>query len=213
VKGGDVVTGIDAEAAARARLDLVFSALDRLTPDELGHVGLRRQDGHAYQELIDTIEAAARASDRSVLMGEARTLARETVLRRYAEGSFHATYVGLNWGLSQGTTEDRVAIAEAVADAAAAAVVADLVDPEVVEALSMDISHVADLSTNDASEGSLDRPLRGRSPLSVIGALTVGALVFAVGVVLVHPLVGLVGGAVAVVIELAIARRPRGAAR
>lgn len=203
----------DAEAAARARLDAVFGTLDRLTPDELGHVGLRRQDGPAHHELIATIEAAAKATDRSVLMGEARTMARETVLRRYAEGSLHATYLGLNWGLNQGTTEDRVAIAEAVADAAAAAVVADLVSPEVVEALSIDVGHVAALSTNDASEGSLDRPLRGRSPLTVIGAFVVGALVFAVGVVLVHPLVGLVGGVVAVILELVVARRPSGPRR
>ena len=41
--------------------------------------------------------------------------------------------MGLNWDLSQGTTEDRVAIVEALADAAAATVVEDLVVRSVVE--------------------------------------------------------------------------------
>ena len=145
----------DGETTARARLEALFTTFNRLTPDELGHIGLLRDDGPARSALLATVEAAARRADRSALLGEARTEARDVVMRRYAEGSLHPTWVGLNWGLSQGTTEDRVAIVEALADAAAAAVVEDLVDPSVTEALALDAGHILALAIGEASEGSL----------------------------------------------------------
>ena len=92
-------------------------------------------------------------------MGQARDGARETVLRRYAAGTLHPTWVALNWGISQGTVEDRVAIVEALADAAAAAVVADALDPDVADALALDAGQVVGMAAGSASEGALARAL------------------------------------------------------
>jgi hypothetical protein len=44
----------------------------------------------------------------------------------------------------------------------------------------------------------------------IVGAIVVGALVFAVGAVMLNPLVGLAGGIVAAAIEIALARRDPG---
>jgi hypothetical protein len=210
----------DGESAARARLEALFTTFDRLTPDELGHIGLTRTDRAERIALLRAVEGAARRADRSVLLGEARTEAADLVMRRYAEGGLHATWVGLNWGLSQGTTGDRVAIVEALADAAAAAVVADLVDREVVESLALDAGHVLGLATGEASDGALAhatepaaagfRDTPGRRIAVVVGALVVGVLVFAIGAVMVDPLVGVAGGITVALIEIALARRDPG---
>ena len=210
----------DGETTARARLEALFTTFNRLTPDELGHIGLLRDDGPARSALLATVEAAARRADRSALLGEARTEARDVVMRRYAEGSLHPTWVGLNWGLSQGTTEDRVAIVEALADAAAAAVVEDLVDPSVTEALALDAGHILALAIGEASEGSLAHAIEpppagfrdtpGRRIAVVVGAVVVGLLVFAVGTVLAGPYLGIAGGIVVALIEIALARRDPG---
>jgi hypothetical protein len=149
----------DGEAAARARLEALFSTFDRLTPDDLARVGLRRADDEELEELLDAVDAAAGSVGRQRLVDEARERAREAVLRRYADGTLHATWVALNWGISQGTTEDRVAIVEALADAAAVAVVEDVLDPEVAAALALDAQQVLGLATGSASDGALARAL------------------------------------------------------
>lgn len=215
----------DGEGAARVRLDALFVTFNNLTPDELSHIGLRRDDGDERAGLLRIVELAARAADRSTLLGQARAEARDVVMRRYASGSLHPTWVGLNWGLSQGTTEDRVAIVEALADAAAATVVQDLVDDPVAEALSLDATHIVGLAAGEANEGALAhavapplaqyRDLAGRRAAVVVGAVIVGGGVFAIGSVLVSPLFGLAGGIVAAGIEIALTRRgagPRGGA-
>jgi hypothetical protein len=91
------------EDAVRARLDVLFGSFDRLTPDELARVGLHRPEDAERQALLRQVGAAARVSGRSALLAEARAAARDAVLRRYAEGGLHPSWVGaLNWGLSRG---------------------------------------------------------------------------------------------------------------
>jgi hypothetical protein len=193
---------------ARARLDALFDAFDRLTPDELARIGLVRADPFERQALHSTVTAAARSGGRSALLSEANEAARDAVLRRYAAGGLRPTWLGLNWGVSQGTTNDRVAIVEALEDAAAAAVVEDLVDPAVVDALSIDADRLLRLPIGDASEGSLDRALRP-SPtwswprrLAIIAlAALAGAWGFGIGIG-----AGLVGGVIGFGVGLLIVR-------
>lgn len=148
------------ERAGRERLDRLFVAFDRLTPDELAHVGFRMAADEDREPLLQAIDEAATRTGRQALVDEARELARDAVMRRYAAGTLHPTFVGLNWGLSQGTVQDRVGIAEALADAAAAAVVEDALDPEIAEALAFDARQVVGLVAGAASEGSFDRVVR-----------------------------------------------------
>jgi hypothetical protein len=213
----DLDTGPEGEAEARARVDALFERFNRLTPTELGHIGLARVDGERRRARLDAVEAAARDSGRSVLLGEARAEARELVLRRYGEGTLNPTWVGLNWGISGGPAADRVAIVEALADAAAAAVVEDLVEPGVADALSIDAEHVLGLATGDAYEGALSRAIEppapdlddppGRTIVVYGGALIGGALVALAGAVLVAAPLGVAGGLVFALIVIAQGRR------
>ncbi len=179
------------DVQARARLEALFEGFDRLTPDELAHVGMRRDHGEARASLLRVCAEAAEKHGRTELLAEARTQAREAVLNRYSAGSLHPTFIGLNWGLSQGTVEDRVSVVQALEDAAAAAVVADLVDRDVADALSVDAEHLVDLSAGDVSDGSLAHAIAPPAPglhdtgsrkaAVGFGALVVGVLAIAAG--------------------------------
>ena len=175
----------DAANAARERLDRLFTAFDRLTPDELGRIGYRPASDDEREELLASVDEAAIRTGRVGLVDEARAVARESVLRRYSEGSLHPTWLALNWGLSQGTVEDRVAIVETLSDAAAAAVVEDVLDPEVAAALALDAEDVLGLAAGFSSEGSLARALAGPADpeLGARTAMRRARLAFAVAVV------------------------------
>lgn len=212
-------TGPDGEAEARARVDALFERFNNLTPAELAHVGLQRQDPEHHRSRMAAVEAAAEASGRGALLGEARAEAREVVLRRYGEGTLNPTWAGLNWAISGGPAEDRAAVVVALADAASAAVVEDLVAPEIADALSIDADHVLGLATGAAYEGALSRHIDpppapdlddppGRKFVVYGGSVIGGFLVFLAGVVLVTPLIGLAGGLVFAMIVIVQGRRP-----
>jgi hypothetical protein len=156
----DGASGAAGERAARRRLDDLFRAFDRLTPDELARIGYRLPPDEVRDPLLDAVDEAAIRTGRVALMDEVRDSVVETVLVRYSAGTFHPTFAGLNWGLSQGTVEDRVAIAEALADAASVAVVEDALDPEIAAALTRDAAAIMNLAAGEASEGSLAQAIR-----------------------------------------------------
>ena len=213
-------TGPEGENAARVRVDALFERFNGVTPADLAHIGLQQQDEDRHRRRMEAVEAAAESSGRSVLLGEARTQARELVLGRYGEGTLNPTWVGLNWGVAGGSAADRVAISVALSDAASAAVVEDLVPPEVTEALSIDAEHVLRLASGDAYEGALARAIEppaadledppGRTAVVYGGAVIGGILVFLAGVMLVTPLIGLAGGLVFAMIVVAQGRRGPG---
>ena len=211
--------GGSGEVATRERLEALFEQVDRLTPDELGRIGVERMDPEERAGLLHEVASAARRSGRSALLQEARTLARETMLERFSSGGFNPTWVGLNWGVSQGTVEGRVGIIESVEDAAAAAVVADVADPDVVEALSLDAGRVVGLAAGRVSDGALDRALDGPAGVeyrgrparwiaAALGAAIVGMIAFTLGSAVAGPPVGLLLFAVTALAVLLVARRP-----
>ena len=213
-------TGPAGEAAARARVDALFERFNRLTPAELAHIGLGREDPERHRARMEAVEAAAEASGRSVLLGEARAEAREIVLRRYGEGLLNPTWAGLNWAVSGGPAADRAAVSLALSDAASASVVEDLLEPDALDALSIDAEHVLALASGDAYEGALARAIEppapdladppGRTAVVYGGALIGGLLVFLAGEVLVSPLLGIAGGLVFAMIVIAQGRRAPG---
>ena len=146
------------------------------------------------------------------------TLARDRLLERYSSGGLNPTWITLNWGVSQGSAESRVALIEAIEDAAAAAVVADVADPEVVDALSLDADRVTGLAAGHASDGSFERVLaapaaeyRDGWPRWVavgMGALLLGTFAFTLAAFLVGAGAGFVAFvAVALAVVLAARRR------
>lgn len=222
-RGEGSMDGRERKAAeARSRVDALLGAFEQLTPDQLAAIGLRPAPDEERERLRSIVDEAAARLGRASLVGEARGRARETVLRRYADGMFHPTWAGLNWGISQGRAEDRAAVANALADAAACAVVEDGLDPEVRDALRLDADHVLALAPGWASEGSLARALAGpagpdlrRSSAVRLAAgaaaavaviLGVGSLVLAVESA---ALIALAGGGIVLVALLAARERPR----
>ena len=210
-------TGPEGENAARMRVDALFERFNSLTPPELAHIGLQRQDPEHHRDRMAAVEAAAEASGRSVLLGEARNEAREIALRRYGEGTLNPTWIALNWSLSGGAAEDRASIAVALSDAVSAAVVEDLVAHEIADALSIDAEHVLGMASGDAYEGALARAIEpaapdledppGRTAVVYGGAVIGGVLVYLAGMTLVTPLIGVAGGLVFAMIVIAQGRR------
>lgn len=149
----------DGTLAAQARLQTLFRAFDRLTPDELARIGYRPAADEEREALLAAVDEAAERTGRTALVDEARSLTWAMVLRRFGDGTLHPTWLALNWGLSSGTAEDRVAIAEILADAAAATVVEDALEPGVAEALRLDADDILGLAGGVVSEGALGRAL------------------------------------------------------
>jgi hypothetical protein len=147
------------EPEARERLARLFVEFDRLTPDELGRIGLGGWETAEHDALLDAVDAAVAATGREALAAEARELARDAVLRRYSAGTLHPTWISLNWGISQGRVDDRVAIVEVLSDAAAATVVADVLDPDVLDALVLPAEDVVAMAGGMVSEGALGRQM------------------------------------------------------
>jgi hypothetical protein len=110
---------------------------------------LDRVGGQAFQQTAlplgwsagrdDDLAAAANLAAVAGLGGllvDARRQAREQVFHVYDQGNYRPTMVGLNWGLSEGRTSDRVAAVEAVEDAVTAAVVEPYADDGLLARLS-----------------------------------------------------------------------------
>jgi hypothetical protein len=144
------VTETGGEHEARERVQEVYTAVDRLTPDDLRLTVLPIRDKRERERLLAHLEGAAVAADRGTLLGEARTWLREalgarTLARQQAEAGV--------WGISAGgSVEDRVEVYFALEDAVSVAATQDLLDPAEAAAL--------------ADPG---RQLLGLEPLSVPG--------------------------------------------
>jgi hypothetical protein len=160
-----------------ARVEAFFARLDRLGNDGIGQTPVPAADRVRRGEVRDAATAAAIAAGRGQLLEESRRAARELALRRFGSRVFRPTWVGLNWGQSLGTVEDRVAIAEIFDDAATAAVVADIAEPEIAADLLSGLEALESTSPGPP-EQSLELALQTRSRFT--RALVV---VFAFGVI------------------------------
>lgn len=138
--------------AVEERLGAFFQRLERLDVLAFQQTSLALEMGSAARER-DRAEAErlVRTAGLEELLTDARRDARDHVLRMYGEGLYRPTMVGLNWGLSEGTTGDRVAAVEAVEDAVTATVVEPLADDELVARLMSPYELVERAAGIDAS--------------------------------------------------------------
>lgn len=128
--------GDEERAAAIGRFDAFAANLERFSVEAFRTVSLHVRDPDARDRLAreaSTIAAGAGISD---VLERAREAAVRHVTGVYDEGMFRPTLMGLNWGLSDGPTRDRVAIVQAVQNAVTAAVLGPLAPPALTAALT-----------------------------------------------------------------------------
>jgi hypothetical protein len=164
-----------------ARVEAFFDRLDRLPNDGFSQTPLPAVDRGRQAAVRDVATAAAIAAGRGRLLEDSRRAAREVALRRFGARTFRPTWVGLNWGQSLGTVEDRIAIAEVFDDAATGAVVADLVQPDVAADLRSGLEALESIAPGPP-EQSLELALQTRARLT--RAIVVLVLVGFIGPIL-----------------------------
>ncbi len=122
------------ERAARERVEAVYAAVDRLTPDDLRLTTMPVRDKAVREGLVAGLERAAVRAGRGELLGEARAWLRQAIgartLARYRPEA------GV-WGVSAGgLVQDRVEVLLALEDTVSVAATEDLLDPREAAALA-----------------------------------------------------------------------------
>jgi hypothetical protein len=122
------------EAAARARIEVVFEAVDRLSAYVLAQAVIGRTDPDERDRRRARLEDAVGRSDRGALLDAARA-----ALNHALQAKVSASLVGTAYGViaaSSGRVDDRVAVFQALDDAVGVAVAEDLLEVEDARALS-----------------------------------------------------------------------------
>ena len=109
-------------AAADGRVAAFLDVLARL-PDEAFVSTSLPAAGPTTDAAVAEATRMAAAHGLADVLASARSEARNAVLRRYDAGGYRPTMAGLNWGVSEGRAQDRVAGVVAMEDAITAAVV------------------------------------------------------------------------------------------
>lgn len=117
----------DAERDARERVQAVYTAVDRLTPEDLRLTTIPIRDKAGRERLIARLEDAASSGDRWILLGESRQWLRDALGARML--ARYRPEAGA-WGISAGgAVEDRVEVFFALEDTVSVAATQDLLDP------------------------------------------------------------------------------------
>jgi hypothetical protein len=116
-----------AEREARARVEMVFAAVDRLAPEDLTSTLVPPRDLEERTVLLADLERVADQRGRGSLLDEARATLREGLAARAATRFRDET--GVVGRVTIGRPEDLAQLALALEDAAAVAATEDLLDP------------------------------------------------------------------------------------
>jgi hypothetical protein len=139
------------ETDAAERVRAFFDRLDRVGGQAFQQTALPLGGSAARDDDLAAAANLAAAEGLGGVLVDARRRAREQVLHLYDQGNYRPTMVGLNWGLSEGRTTDRVAAIEAVEDAVTAAVVEPYADDGLVARLSSPFELIERGGTVEAS--------------------------------------------------------------
>ena len=125
---------VPGEAAARARVEVVFEAIDRVPAERLHGVALSPRDGDVRDGLVDTLQRAVAPAGRPALLDAARATGPDALSQRLA-----VVYPAGSAGLTlhpTGRAADQAELVAAIDDAVAVAVAEDLLEPGDARALS-----------------------------------------------------------------------------
>jgi hypothetical protein len=153
-----------AEREARARVEEVYAAVDRLTPEDLAHTPLPPRDLEERAALLAELERVVARWGRGALLDEARdTLRQALAARAMSRYRAESGAVGVVTG---GRPEDVAQLVLALEDAVAVAVAEDLLDPRDAAALADPGRRIVRLEPLAASSLEPDPPASGWAPRS-----------------------------------------------
>jgi hypothetical protein len=135
------------EAAAKARTERVFEAVDRLGPDRLDQFALQTPDLGVRAERLERLEAVADEAGRRELLDDARDTLQRELMERWT------SHLRLAYGAEStmtGRAEDRAAAVTALRDLVAVAVMQDRLDPVDADALARGGLSLLELGSLDA---------------------------------------------------------------
>ena len=122
------------EAAARARVEVVFAAIDETTPQQLSGTVISRRHADQRARQLETLEGAVVANRRNDLLANARERVRNALHARMADVLPAGTYLVSTSGGAR--VDDRVEVFAAIDDAVAVAVAEDLLEPGLARMLA-----------------------------------------------------------------------------
>jgi hypothetical protein len=180
------VATAEALTAAEQRVATFLEDVGRLGFDAFAQTVLSTADtAEARASARTEADRIARSAGLDELAADARASVRAHILRTYEEALYRPTMVGLNWGLSEGTVEDRIATVGAAEDAVTAAVVEPYLSDPDFQQLTSPFELIARGQAIDASfdmTRATARAVGGRGPARTRGA-AIAIIVLAVAVI------------------------------
>lgn len=201
------------DAGARRRLADFLDRLSRVDREDFQRISLP-PPAASRREAHDRAIDAATAAGRGELLEAARKHIRDGMLEEYSGAGYRPTWFGyLNWSVSTGRPQDRVALAVALEDAAIAAIVEDILSADDLAELTWPYDILARQATGGPPPESLGYALG-----SHWGRLTAVAFLFVVVMSFAIPMSAAIGpvaflAATAVFVGVVWAFRMRAARR
>jgi hypothetical protein len=193
--------------AAIERLEAFAAELERLGIEDFRQMALSRTAADSRDGARREAERIAAEAGLTDLVTQARKTVRDYLLRTYGAQTYRPTWIALNWGLSLGSADDRIAAIQAVEDAATAVAVEGIAPPDVTEPLraAFDlIARVHPLSSTADGALRVAPPVSDRNPI-----LTIAAATFVIVVAVVTISVGLWPLAALLIVTATVVARSR----
>jgi hypothetical protein len=165
------------------RIAALKAAVAELDREDVQRISLPLPDDARRAALGRAIAAADGAARGEALAKLRKTLYHEAFVR-YDRAILRPTWLGLNWGVSSGTSEDRVAIAAAFDEAAVVAIADDLLSEDDRDVLGWAPDVLLGSAAHAGDSGSLAHALpcdaRGQAATA---AAAIGGVLLGVGLI------------------------------
>ena len=165
------------------RIDALKGVVAGLDREDVQRISLPLPDDARRAALARAV-AAAEAAGRGPELAGLRARMRREAFVRYDRALLRPTWLGLNWGLSSGTSEDRVAVAAALDEAAVLVIADDLLTEEDRDVLGWAPEVLLGSAMHDTDSGSLAHALPGDSRgQAATAAAAIGGTLLGIGLI------------------------------
>jgi len=113
--------------AASARVDRFLTEVSKQPVERLRLYAVAPSQAERHRRVVDDAELVAIEQGLGEPLGAILEAVDDWVLRRYADRGYDLTFIGLNWGRSPGTAQDRAAVAASLREAVMAVVLGPVI--------------------------------------------------------------------------------------